>query len=119
MSYFSQIPREVDKAAQIDGAGRFQILFRIVLPMALPGFISTILLLFIFSFNEFLFALMLTTDHTARTVPVGIALFQGLHGELPWGYIMAASTIACIPVVLLALIFQRRIIQGLTRGAVK
>ena len=66
-----------------------------------------------------MFALMLTSDHHARTVPVGIALFQGLHGELPWGDIMAASTITTIPVVILTIMFQRRIIQGLTRGAVK
>jgi multiple sugar transport system permease protein len=119
MSYFSQIPGELDKAAQIDGASRLQILFKVTLPLALPGFLSTILLLFMFSFNEFLFALMLTTDYRARTVPVGVALFQGLHGELPWGYIMAASVISSIPVILIAVIFQRHIIQGLTHGAVK
>ncbi len=62
---------------------------------------------------------MLTTDHAARTIPVGIALFEGLHGQIPWGEIMAAATLATVPVVVLALIFQRRIIQGLTRGAVK
>ncbi len=119
MSYFSRIPRELDKAAQVDGASRLQTLFKIVLPIAAPGFLSTILLLFMFCFNEFLFALMLTADHKARTVPVGISLFQGLHGELPWGYIMAASVISCVPVILIALIFQRRIISGLTHGAVK
>ncbi|UCD19605.1 MAG: carbohydrate ABC transporter permease [candidate division WOR-3 bacterium] len=119
MSYFSRIPIELDKAAQVDGASRIQTLFRVILPIAVPGFLSTILLLFMFSFNEFLFALMLTTDHHARTVPVGISMFQGLHGELPWGYIMAASVVSCIPVILVALIFQKRIIQGLTQGAVK
>lgn len=119
MSYFSQIPRELDKAAHIDGATKLQVLSKIIVPIALPGFLSTILLLFMFSFNEFLFALMLTTDFRARTVPVGIALFQGLHGELPWGYIMAASVISSIPVILIALFFQRHIIQGLTHGAVK
>ncbi|MGB7055212.1 MAG: ABC transporter permease subunit, partial [bacterium] len=108
-----------DKAAQVDGASRLQLFFKVVLPIALPGFLSTMLLLFMFSFNEFLFALMLTTDYAARTVPVGIALFQGLHGELPWGYIMAASFISCIPIILIALTFQKRIIQGLTQGAVK
>jgi len=118
-SYFSQIPTELDKAAQIDGANRLQTLLRVVLPIAVPGFLSTVMLLFMFSFNEFLFALMLTTNYTARTVPVGIAMFQGLHGELPWGYIMAASVISCIPVILIALAFQRRIIQGLTRGAIR
>ena len=119
LSYFSQIPQEIDRAALVDGASRLQILQKIILPLALPGLVSTYLLLFIFSFNEFLFALMLTTDHHARTVPVGIALFQGLHGELPWGYIMAASTISSLPVVLIVLFFQRYIIQGLTGGAVK
>ena len=119
MSYFSQIPCDIDKSAQIDGANRVQTFLKIVLPISLPGFLSTMLLLFMFSFNEFLFALMLTTDYTAQTVPVGLALFQGLHGELPWGYIMAASVISCIPIILIALLFQKRIIQGLTQGAVK
>ncbi len=88
-------------------------------PVAAPGIFSTLLLAFIFAFNEFLFALMLTTDYAARTIPVGVALFEGLYGQLPWGEIMAAATITTVPVVVLTLIFQRRIIQGLTRGAVK
>ncbi|MCK4329036.1 carbohydrate ABC transporter permease [candidate division WOR-3 bacterium] len=119
LSYFSQIPGEIDEAAMVDGANKFQILFKVILPITLPGFLSAVLLLFMFSFNEFLFALMLTTDFRTRTVPVGIALFQGLHGELPWGYIMAASVVSSIPVILIAIFFQRRIVQGLTRGAVK
>ncbi|KPJ74132.1 sugar ABC transporter permease [candidate division TA06 bacterium DG_78] len=119
MSYFSQIPYELDKAAQIDGASKLQTLTKIIFPITLPGFLSTILLLLMFAFNEFLFALMLTIDYRTRTVPVGIALFQGLHGELPWGYIMAAAVISCIPVIAIALVFQKHIIQGLTRGAVK
>jgi multiple sugar transport system permease protein len=118
-SYFSQSPRDLYRAALVDGCTRLQVLIRVVLPVAAPGVFSTFLLAFIFAFNEFLFALMLTTDYTARTVPVGIALFEGLHGELPWGEIMAASTVATLPVVLLTLAFQRRIVQGLTRGAVK
>ncbi len=119
LSYFSQIPYEIDEAALVDGATRLQTLTKIMFPIALPGLFSVILLLFMFSFNEFLFALMLTTDYNARTVPVGIALFQGLHGEIPWGYIMAASVISSIPVILIALFFQRYIVQGLTGGAVK
>jgi multiple sugar transport system permease protein len=103
----------------VDGCTRFQILRKIILPVALPGVVSTVLLAFIFAFNEFLFALMLTTDYQARTLPVGIALFEGLHGQIPWGEIMAAATLTTIPVVMLALVFQRHIIQGLTRGAVK
>jgi multiple sugar transport system permease protein len=119
VSYFSRIPRELDKAALVDGCPRWKVLFKVILPVAAPGILSAALLAFIFAFNEFLFALMLTTDFRARTVPVGIALFQGLHGELPWGTIMAASVVSTIPVILLAMIFQRRIISGLTGGAVK
>jgi multiple sugar transport system permease protein len=119
VSYFSQVPRELDRAALVDGCSRLQILRRIMLPVAMPGVVSTALLAFIFAFNEFLFALMLTTDYTARTIPVGIALFEGLHGQTPWGEIMAAAALTTVPVVMLVLIFQRRIIQGLTRGAVK
>ncbi len=119
VSYFSRIPRDLDRAGLIDGCSRIQILIRIIFPVAAPGIVATLLLAFIFAFNEFLFALMLTTNHAARTIPVGIALFEGLHGRLPWGEIMAAASLATVPVVLLALVFQRRIMQGLTRGAVK
>jgi len=119
VSYFAQMPRELDKAALIDGCTRLQLLFRIIFPVAAPGIFSTMLLAFIFAFNEFLFALMLTTDYSARTVPVGIALFEGLHGQLPWGEIMAAAGVSILPVILLTLVFQRRIIQGLMQGAVK
>ena len=119
VSYFSQMPRELDRAALVDGCTRWQILRKVIFPVAAPGLFSTGLLAFIFAFNEFMFALMLTTDYHARTIPVGIALFQGLHGEIPWGNIMAASTLTAIPVVILTVAFQRRIVQGLTRGAVK
>jgi multiple sugar transport system permease protein len=119
LSHFSQIPVELDKAALIDGASRIQILFRIILPLAVPGAFSTALLVFIYSFNEFLFALMLTTDYSARTIPVGIALFEGLHGQLPWGHVMAIAVISILPVILLTALFQHRIIQGLIKGAVK
>ena len=119
VSYFLQVPRDLDRAALVDGCSRRQILWKVIYPVAAPGIFSAALLAFIFAFNEFLFALMLTTDYRARTVPVGIALFQGLHGETPWGSIMAASTVSTLPLVILTLIFQRYIIQGLTRGAVK
>ncbi|HSL92749.1 MAG TPA: carbohydrate ABC transporter permease, partial [Candidatus Limnocylindrales bacterium] len=118
-SYFSRIPRDLDRAAQVDGCGRLAALRKVVVPVAAPGIFSTAILAFIFAFNEFLFALMLTTDRNARTIPVGIALFEGLHGEIPWGMIMAAAALAAVPVILLALAFQRRIVAGLTRGAVK
>lgn len=119
VSYFAQIPKDLDKQALIDGCSRWQILRKVIFPVAKPGIFSVFLLAFIFSFNEFMFALMLTVDYKARTIPVGIALFEGLHGELPWGNIMAASIITTLPVVILTIIFQRQIIGGLTRGAVK
>lgn len=119
VSYFAQVPKDLDKAGLIDGCSRLQILIKVIFPVAAPGIFSTMLLAFIFAFNEFLFALMLTTDRSARTIPVGIALFEGLYGQIPWGEIMAAATITTIPVVILAIVFQRRIIQGLTQGAVK
>ena len=119
VSYFARIPRELDRAALIDGCTRGQALVKVIVPVAMPGLLSTALLAFVFAFNEFLFALMLTTDERSRTIPVGVALFEGLHGEIPWGKIMAASVVAAVPVVLVTILFQRRIIQGLTRGAVK
>lgn len=118
-STFAGVPRDLDRAALVDGCGRLQALRKVVVPAAAPGIFSAALLAFIFAFNELLFALLLTTDHNARTIPVGIALFEGLHGEVPWGEVMAASTITVVPVIVLALVFQRRIVQGLTRGAVK
>lgn len=119
VSYFSQVPKDLDHSARIDGASRLQTLIKITLPVAAPGVFSTALLVFIFAFNEFLFALMLTVDYRSRTIPVGVALFEGLHGQIPWGEIMAAATLTTVPVVILTLIFQKRIVQGLTRGAVK
>ncbi|NIA06346.1 MAG: ABC transporter permease subunit [Actinobacteria bacterium] len=119
VSYFSQIPIELDQAGLVDGCSRWQILYKIIFPVAVPGIFSTFLLAFILAFNEFMYALMLTTDYRTRTIPVGITMFQGLHGQTPWGNIMAASVITVLPAVLLAIIFQRYIIGGLTRGAVK
>jgi len=119
MSYFTQIPLDLDKAALVDGAGRMKVLYKIIFPLALPGIFSSALLVFIACFNEFLFAIMLTIDYTAQTLPVGIALFQGLHGEIPWGNLMAASALASVPLVILTLIFQRYIVAGLMGGAVK
>lgn len=113
------LPKELDRAALVDGCSRFQVLRKVLLPLAAPGLASASLLAFIFAYNEFLFALLLTVDHRARTVPVGIALFQGLHGEVPWGTLMAVSVLAALPVAALALCFQRWIVGGLTRGAVK
>ncbi|MFC1770296.1 carbohydrate ABC transporter permease [Candidatus Margulisiibacteriota bacterium] len=119
LTYFKKIPLDLDKSALIDGASRFQVLTKIIIPVALPGIISTLILTFIFSFNEFLFALILTIDTKARTIPVAIALFEGLHGQIPWGQIMAASVLAILPVFVLVGFMQRYVIQGLTYGALK
>lgn len=119
LSYFSRLPIQLDNAALVDGATRFQILRKIIIPLSLPGALSTFVLIFIYSFNEFLFALMLTVDYKARTIPVGIALFEGLHGQIPWGYIMASAVIAILPMIILIAFFQKYIIQGLSEGSVK
>ena len=119
LSYIIRIPKDFDDAARADGAGRLLIFRKIILPVTAPGLLSAVLLVFIAAFNEFLFALMLTTDHASRTIPVGIALFEGLHGEIPWGYIMAASAIASLPLIVLSTLFQRYVIQDVTRGALK
>ncbi|MCO6040252.1 trehalose/maltose ABC transporter permease MalG [Thermococcus alcaliphilus] len=119
LSYFSQLPKDLDEAAMIDGASRIKTLTTIILPLSAPALFSTALLVFIAAFNEFMFALLFTTDHRARTVPVGIALFQGVHGEIPWGSVMAASVISTIPLVIMALLFQKYIVSGLTAGALK
>ncbi|MFW6145991.1 MAG: carbohydrate ABC transporter permease [Planctomycetota bacterium] len=119
VSYFAQIPRDLDEAALVDGCSHWGALVRVLLPVAAPGVFSVFLLAFILAFNEFLFALLLTSDHRAQTIPVGIAHFIGKHGQTPWGSIMAASVVTVVPVVILTLLFQRRIIGGLTQGAVK
>jgi multiple sugar transport system permease protein len=89
-----------------------------MLPLAAPGIFTTAILVFIFAWNEFLFALTFTATEASRTIPVAIALFPGLH-EVPWGDIAAASVVVTMPLVVLVLAFQHRIIEGLTAGAVK
>jgi multiple sugar transport system permease protein len=117
-SFFREIPGEIYKAAQMDGCTPLQAFYKILLPLSAPGLATTAILVFIFSWNEFLFALTFTTTEASRTIPVGIALFPGLH-EVPYGDIAAASLIVTLPVILLTLVFQRRIVEGLTAGAVK
>jgi multiple sugar transport system permease protein len=116
--YLHSVPRELDEAAKIDGAGPLRILFQIILPMALPGIVTTGLLAFIAAWNEFMFALAFTSTIEHQTIPVGIANFQSLY-YVPWGDLAAASVVVTLPLVLLVLFFQRRIIAGLTQGAVK
>ena len=117
-SFLRQLPDELYAAARVDGCTPRQALVRVILPLAAPGLAATGLLVFIFAWNEFLYALTFTATERSRTVPVGIALFPGLH-EVPWGEIAAASLLVTVPVFVLVLRFQRRIVEGLTAGAVK
>jgi len=117
-NFFREIPDELYRAARVDGCSPFQAFYKIMLPLSAPGFFTAAILIFIFSWNEFLFALTFTSTTASRTIPVGIALFPGLH-EVPWGDIAAASVVVTIPLIILVFAFQKRIIEGLTAGAVK
>jgi multiple sugar transport system permease protein len=116
--FFRNVPDEIYLAARVDGCTPFQAFRRVLLPLAAPGIVTTAILVFILSWNEFLYALSFTATDAARTLPVGIALFPGLH-EVPWGDIAAACVAATAPMLLLALVFHRRIVEGLAHGAVK
>lgn len=117
-NFMRQVPDELYAAARVDGCTPFQAFYRVMLPLAAPGLAATGLLVFILSWNEFLYALTFTATERARTIPVGIALFPGLH-EIPWGEIAAASIVVTLPLFVLVLLFQKRIVEGLTAGAVK
>jgi multiple sugar transport system permease protein len=116
--YFDTIPREIDEAALIDGAGPLRLLLSIIYPMSLPSLVTTGLLAFIAAWNEFMFALAFTSNIGHQTVPVGIANFTNLY-FVPWGDIAAASVVVTVPLIALVLLFQRHIVSGLTQGAVK
>ena len=119
-TFMKQLPKEVEEAAILDGASAWTICFKIFLPLLWPALVTTGLLAFIAAWNEFLFALTFTVESKARTVPVAIALMTGASEyELPWGNIMAASVVVTVPLIILVLIFQKRIVSGLTAGAVK
>jgi multiple sugar transport system permease protein len=117
-NFFRGIPDEVYVAARVDGCSALGAFWKVMLPLAAPGIAATALLVFISAWNEFLFALSFTSTPAARTLPVAIALFPGLH-EIPWGEIAAATVVATLPLVLLSIVFQRRIGEGLSAGAVK
>ena len=119
-AFMRDLPVEIEEAAIMDGAGPFVLVTRIFLPLLGPALVTTGLLAFIAAWNEFLFALTFTLSNDQRTVPVAIALITGASEyELPWGNIMAASVIVTVPLIVLALVFQRRLVAGLTAGAVK
>jgi trehalose/maltose transport system permease protein len=118
--YFRSLPRELEEAAYVDGASPLKVFWDILLPLTVPGLVSTGLLAFIAAWNEFLFALTFTVTDTMKTVPVVISQFSGSSSfEQPWGSIMAGSMVVTIPLVILVMIFQYRIVEGLTSGAVK
>ncbi|MGI9078951.1 MAG: carbohydrate ABC transporter permease [Gemmatimonadaceae bacterium] len=118
VGFFRQLPGDLEEAALVDGATRWQSFTKILLPLSAPGLATTAILTFIYCWNEFLFALSFTLGPERQTVPVAIALFRGQY-QVPWGEILAAAVLATAPVAAMVLIFQRRIVQGLTAGAVK
>jgi multiple sugar transport system permease protein len=117
-TFFRELPYEVEEAALVDGCTPLQALRKVVLPLAAPGLFTAAILVFIHAWNEFFFALLILTNPNLQTLPVGIALFPGEY-TMPWGEIAAASTIATLPLIVLTLLFQRRIVRGLSGGAVK
>jgi len=119
-AFLREIPWDLEQAARVDGATPLQALWRVIVPLAAPGVVTAAILVFMFSWNDFLFASALTSTNQARTVPAAIAFFTGSSRfEQPTGSIAAASVVVTLPVILLVLVFQRRIVAGLTAGAVK
>ena len=119
-AFFRQIPWEMEQAAQVDGATQWQAFRKVIVPMAAPGVFTTAILTFFFCWNEFLLATSLTSTDAARTVPAALTFFTGQSQfQSPITSIMAASVVVTIPVVIIVLLFQRRIVAGLTSGAVK
>ena len=121
-SFMRALPPDLEEAAYVDGASPFQTFYRVILPLVAPALVTTGLLAFIAAWNEFLFALSFTLTPDKHTVPVAITTFQGKSGsafEYPWGQVMAATLIVTVPLIALTLILQKRILAGLTAGAVK
>jgi multiple sugar transport system permease protein len=119
-AFFREIPWELEQAAQIDGATPFQAFWKVIAPLAAPGVFTTAILVFIFAWNDFLFSISLTSTDSARTVPAALAFFTGASQfQQPTGSIAAAAMVVTVPIVIMVLLFQRRIVAGLTAGAVK
>jgi multiple sugar transport system permease protein len=120
VSFFREIPKDLEEAALVDGATNFQAFVKVIVPLAAPGLATTAILTFIAAWNEFLLATTLTSSREARTVPVAISQFTGSSQfEVPLGTQSAASVVVAIPLIILVLLFQKRIVAGLTAGAVK
>jgi len=119
-AFFREIPWDLEKAAKIDGATPYQAFRQVIVPLAAPGVVTTAILVFIFCWNDFLFAISLTSTTNSRTVPAALAFFTGSSQfEDPTGSISAAAVVITVPIILFVLFFQRRIVAGLTSGAVK
>ena len=119
-AFFREIPWELEKAAKMDGATPFQAFVRVIAPLAAPGMVTTAILVFLFCWNEFLMAFTLTSTIAARTAPAALAFFTGSSQfAVPTGSISAAAVVITIPIIIFVLFFQRRIVAGLTSGAVK
>jgi multiple sugar transport system permease protein len=119
-AFFREIPWDLDKAARVDGATPLQAFVHVILPLVAPGVFTAAILVFMFAWNDFLFVISLTSTNDARTVPAAIAFFTGSSQfQQPTGSIAAASVVVTVPVILVVLLFQRRIVAGLTAGAVK
>jgi trehalose/maltose transport system permease protein len=121
-SFTRGLPRDLEEAAYVDGATPFQAFRKVMLPLIAPGLVTTGLLAFIAAWNEFLYALSFTQSVDAHTVPIAIVTFTGKSGstfQVPWGQIMAATIVVTVPLIVMTLILQRRILAGLTAGAVK
>lgn len=118
ISFIDTLPYDLEEAAQIDGCSRFQSVVKIIMPLAAPGIFTTAIIAFITAWNEFMFSLVLVTRDSMRTVPVAISLFPGQY-TVPWGDMAAASVVATVPIVIVVLICQKKIVSGLTSGAVK
>jgi multiple sugar transport system permease protein len=120
VAFFREIPWELEQAAQIDGATPFQAFRKVILPLAAPGVFTAAILVFIFAWIDFVFAITLTSSDASRTVPAAMAFFQGdSQFTAPTGNIAAAAVLVTVPIILFVLVFQRRIVAGLTSGAVK
>ncbi|MEQ9670943.1 carbohydrate ABC transporter permease [Coleofasciculus sp. G2-EDA-02] len=119
-SFFQQLPKDLEDSAKVDGYNTVQMLLKIVLPMTIPALVTTGILTFIFAWNEFIFALTFITQNEMKTIPVAVAQIGGTSVfEIPYGPIAAATVAGTLPLIVLVLLFQRRIVQGITAGAVK
>jgi multiple sugar transport system permease protein len=120
VAFFREIPWELEQAAQVDGATPFQAFTKVIVPLAAPGVFTAAILVFIFCWNDFLFAISLTSSDASRTVPAALAFFTGESSfTAPTGSIAAAAVVVTVPIIVFVLFFQRRIVAGLTAGAVK